>query len=356
MRIFEARPMGVNAPTEKAVQGTKEILKLVAGAKPTDVVICLISGGGSALLVAPSAGVALQDKQAVARLVAAAGADIEQLNGLRRCLSDVKGGGLARHCNARRLYAVLISDVMGDPLRTIASGPCVLDQQPDFRGALDMLRQLGIDGDPRLAAVVSHLKEKQGCVAEQRKTLPSVQHVVLANNADAVDAAGVRAVELGYQYIMQAATSAEGDVERVAEQALRVAKQLLTKPGFDCWISGGEPSVTLPAEPGKGGRNQHLALRVLDGLIESGWPLSADLPGDFAFVSGGTDGEDGPTDAAGAWFDQSVFRESQRLGIQRQPYLNGADAYRYFERTGGLLRTGPTGTNVCDLRVALVRR
>lgn len=360
IHLHAARPAGANLPTELAVEGTRRILDIVGDCDRSDVVVCLLSGGGSALLVAPRAGISLADKQAVAREMAAAGGNIEQLNAVRRALSCVKGGGLARACQAGRLITLIVSDVIGDPLQTIASGPTVYDASVAPLVALNALEQLGLVHAPRLANVVRTLE--QDCAsAVDRRVEPEnqagcrVEHIILGNNADAIDAAGVKAVELGYRYVMQGASAVEGDVLDVAKSATQAIQQLMAQDQIDCWISGGEPTVTLPRQGGgRGGRNQQLALAVLSQLQQCGWPeRSSPMSRELVFLSGGTDGEDGPTDAAGAWIDAGIAQSSTSLKLGLHDYLQRADAYSFFEQVGGLIVTGPTGTNVCDLRVAL---
>lgn len=358
IRLFAARPAGCNEPTEEAVRGTELILRLVQKTGPGDLVICLLSGGGSALLVAPPMGVRLEDKLAVAQVLAAAGANIEQLNRVRRALSDVKAGGLARACQAPRLVTLIISDVLGDPLQTIASGPTVTDIAGQPATALEVLEKLKLLDHPRLENVTQYLRNApRRADMRDRSDAPVIEHIILGNNADAVDAAGVKAVELGYAYALRAATTSEGDVSQVAKQVLRAIEQFSVQTAVDCWISGGEPTVRLPANGGgKGGRNQHLALYVLNEMMRGGWPERGSSPMQLAFVSGGTDGEDGPTDAAGAVFDQHLARQAQAARLSADDYLRRADAYTFFNQLDGLIRTGPTGTNVCDLRVALAPR
>ncbi len=365
IHLHAARPAGLNWPTDAAVFGTEQILNHVRQATSDDLVVCLLSGGGSALLVAPRSGVSLVDKQAIAREIAAAGGNIEQLNAVRRAVSEVKGGGLARACKAARLLTLVISDVLGDPLETIASGPTWLASVPDPQLAWETLKQLGLRHAPSLSNVVRCLEEQIGTTHSSTSEAAvvynsstdqrcQVEHVILGNNADAIDAAGVKAVELGYRYVMQGAQRAEGDVLEVAHSAVAAIEQLTHQDQIDCWISGGEPTVTLPADgAGKGGRNQQLALAVLHELQSLGWPSNDSSCRPLVFISGGSDGEDGPTDAAGAWIDTEIARRATALGLDTAGYLRRADAYSFFERVGGLLQTGPTGTNVCDLRVAL---
>jgi hydroxypyruvate reductase len=357
IHLHSARPAGINEPTEAAVYGTQKILELVKQASHHDLVLVLLSGGGSALLVATPDGITLGDKQAVAQLIAAAGGNIEQLNTVRRAISEVKGGKLARACRAARMITLIISDVLGDSLPTIASGPTILAAHTEPAHALNVLRELNLQNDPRLQRVFEYLSTAPRSPAPvgRGQTNPAVEHVILANNATAVDAAGVHAVELGYRYVMQSARGPEGDVLHLASQLSVGVEQLLVQDQVDCLISGGEPTVRLPdaKHRGKGGRNQQLALAVMNTLLQRGWP--SHYSRSCIFLSGGTDGEDGPTTAAGAYFDRQVLENAISQGLQLNDFLNRADAYSFFERCGGLIQTGPTNTNVCDLRIAIAR-
>ncbi len=360
IHLHAARPAGKNEPTEAAVFGTQQILELIGNCNARDVVICLLSGGGSAVLAAPRPGLSLADKQAVAHEIAAAGGNIQQLNTVRRALSSVKGGGLARACRAGRLLTLVISDVLGDPLETIASGPTVVSASVDAPQALDVLQQLGLETNPKLTNVVRFLQRDATKLKAPEMVCSEVSHVILGNNADAVDAAGVKAVELGYRYVMQSASGPEGDVLELSKFASEAIEQLTTQGEIDCWISGGEPTVKLPSNgAGRGGRNQQLTLAILHELCPRGVPRQANGANsgrDYVFVSGGTDGEDGPTDAAGAYFNSQVLAQVELLQLEPELYLTRADAYSFFEQVGGLLKTGPTGTNVCDLRIALAEK
>lgn len=358
IHLHAARPAGMNEPTEAAVLGTRQILKLVQESAPSDLVIVLLSGGGSALLVAPPAGVTLQDKQAVAQLIAGAGGNIEQLNCVRRALSDVKGGGLARACRAARMVSLIISDVLDDSLQTIASGPTLTNAKRDAGEALLALEQLKLTHEPRLQNICNYLRRNSVArsSSSQPSSSPSVEHVILANNATAVDAAGTRAVELGYRYLMQSARTSEGDVGALARHLSGAVEQLLGQREVDCLISGGEPTVLLPdpSQRGIGGRNQQLALCIMESLRKLGWPQSnGRLSRPFVFLSGGTDGEDGPTTAAGAMFDLETLDRAMAANVSIIDYILRADAYSFFKRFGGLIETGPTNTNVCDLRICL---
>jgi hydroxypyruvate reductase len=373
------RPAGVNEPRPEGVDGTRRILQLVASLGPDDICFCLLTGGGSALLPAPVPGISLDDKIRVTRLLSAAGANIEQLNTVRRSLSLVKGGGLARACRAGRLITLIISDVLGDPLEVIASGPTV-PASTTADDAIDVIDELSLREEPGMASIIDYLEQRarkgwlrsnsdEAWLATSRQTSPGargplpggaleravfsdVTHLVLGNNATAVDAAGAEAERLGYLHAMISAMSAEGSAEGVgahlAEMALRMVAAV-REPGPDCLISGGEPTVTLvdKSRRGKGGRNTQLALAALAQL--------GDCEG-IAILSAGTDGEDGPTDAAGAFVTADVVRATRELKLDPRDFLARNDAYAFFRRAGGLFVTGPTHTNVCDVRVVLVDR
>ncbi len=350
IHLHVGRPAGVNEPRPEGVEGARQMLRDVSSLGPSDLCICLLSGGGSALLPAPAAGVSLADMIAITKLLAASGATIDQLNCVRRQLSDIKGGGLARACTAGTLVTVIISDVLGDPLKTIASGPTVeCNEGPT--AALDTLANLGLSDHPDAAPIVAYLKNQQGHAGHLKSAGPAcdVHHVILANNATAVDAAGMEAERLGYNHAMICASESEGPAEDVGRHLAQMAQTMRNQPGPNCLITGGEPTVVLaPRElRGMGGRNQQLVLAALAEL------------GDchrIALLSGGTDGEDGPTDAAGAVIDEQVAAAAQQERLDQTDYLARNDAYSFFEPLDGLIKTGPTGTNVCDVRVVVVEQ
>lgn len=347
IHLHPARPPGVNEPRPEGVAGARQMLAMVAGLTPRDLCLCLLSGGGSALLPAPAAGVSLEDKIQLARLASAAGANIEQLNVIRRQVSDIKGGGLARACCAGVLVTLILSDIPGDRLPLVASGPTIATEAgPDE--ALAVLDELGLLNHPDLAAVIEHLERRQRGPNDESPIMSELHTFVLANNATAVDAAGMEAERLGYQHAMISATKPEGPAEQVGRHLAQMALEMRDRGGPNCLISGGEPTVTLvpPDQRGKGGRNQQLALAALEVLGGCDH---------VALLSGGTDGEDGPTDAAGAWVDSQIVLQANRLGLSAADFLARNDAYHFFEQAGGLFKTGPTHTNVCDLRVVVVQ-
>ncbi len=355
IHLHGARPPGVNEPTEAGAAGAAEILRIVESLGPDDLCLCLISGGGSALMPAPVEGVTLADKLAVTRHLSAAGANIEELNTVRKQLSRIKGGGLARSCRAGRLVALIISDVLGDPLDVIASGPTVPDTSTP-EAALAVLARFHAADTGIPAEVFECLKRKRGqdsflCPKESPDPFLRVTNLIIGNNATAVDAAGQEAVRLGYSPAMISAKSSEGDAEEVGRHLAQMAQRMRDAPGPDCLISGGEPVVKLveASRRGLGGRNQQLVLAAAELL----WDGGAE---GMVLLSGGTDGEDGPTDAAGAILDAEVLRAARHRGLHPADFLARNDAYHYFAPLDALIKTGPTHTNVCDLRVALVNR
>jgi len=350
IRLHAARPAGSNFPTEQGVAGSRQMLDLVRNAGSDDVVLCLLSGGGSALLPLPAAGVTLQDKQQVTQLLHRCGASINEMNAVRKHLSDLKGGRLALACSARALFSLIISDVIGDPLDVIASGPTAADPTT-FADALAILERFQLMSQVP-AAVRQHLEQgASGHLAETLKTLPpNVHNILLGNNARALRAAQRQAEGLGYR-VLNLGSFLEGETQPVAVtlagvvRSIRADGQPVKAPA--CVLSGGETTVTLGAEHGRGGRNQEFVLTA-----------AAKLGGDglraVVVLSGGTDGEDGPTDAAGALADSGTLERAAQLGLSAADYLARHDAYTFFAATGDLLLTGLTETNVMDVRVMLV--
>jgi len=348
IHLHPARPAGINEPTEAGAEGAREILKIVEALTERDLCLCLISGGGSALLPAPVESISLADKLAVTRHLSGAGANIQELNTVRKQLSRVKGGGLMRACRAGRLVSLIISDVLGDPLDVIASGPTVEDSSTP-EASLAVLERFAAREGGVPQAVFDYLREKQ-----QQGPPPEpacrVANLVIGSLATAVEAAGREAERLGYSPTTEVATQCEGAAEDVGRALARAAAEARGRAGGpDCLVSGGEPVVTLveKSRRGLGGRNQQLVLAAMKEID--------DLTG-IALLSGGTDGEDGPTDAAGAVLDAEVAAAARARDLDPADYLARNDAYRFFEPLGALIRTGPTHTNVCDVRVVVIER
>jgi hydroxypyruvate reductase/glycerate 2-kinase len=337
-----ARPVGHNLPTAEGVRGVTAMLKLLAAAGPDDVAVCLLSGGGSALLPLPAPGITLEDKLAVTKAVAAAGATIGELNAVRKHLSAVKGGRLAEAFRGRNLFSLIISDVVGDPLDVIASGPTAPDPTT-FADARAVLDRYGIVPPP---AVAEHLRRAE---TETPKSLsPTVVNRVIGSNAVALAAAARHAAGLGYQILTPFGTALTGEASQVGRAIAGVMRSVRSHARPEqlpaCILAGGETTVTLGPDPGTGGRNQEL---VLAAMLRLGDELAG-----TCVLSGGTDGEDGPTDAAGAVATLDTWERAKPL--DPAGHLARHDAHPLFARCGGLLRTGLTGTNVMDVQVLLV--
>ncbi len=350
IRLHAARPAGSNQPTAEGVAGVQAMLDLVAQAGPQDVGLCLLSGGGSALLPAPVAGITLQDKQQITALLHACGATINEMNCVRKHLSAIKGGRLAQAFGARPLFSLIISDVIGDPLDVIASGPTAPDPTT-FADALAILERYNLR--PKAPpALLDHLERgRTGIIAETPKTLPrSVHNLILGNNGRALDAAQRQAEALGYS-VLNLGSYMEGETRQAAIALAGIARSIRAdgRPLHPplCLLSGGETTVTLGPSPGRGGRNQEFVLSAAVYLGTSGLR-------NMVVLSGGTDGEDGPTDAAGALADETTLTRAAAAGLNPAAYLERHDAYSFFEATGDLLKTGLTQTNVMDVRVTLI--
>jgi len=337
-------------PDEAGVRATRSLIDFVTGRGRRDLLICLISGGGSALSPAPVEGIALAEKQEVTRLLLACGATIHEINALRKHISRIKGGQLARLASPATLITLVLSDVVGDALDVIASGPTVPDTS-SFADCLDILQKYQLlDEVP--AAIRRHLEDGvSGAIPETPKPGDAVfartQTVIIGRNLQALEAAGRQATALGYQPLILS-SAIEGETREVAKVHAGIAKEVLASghpiAAPACILSGGETTVTLRGR-GKGGRSQEFALALALDIHKT--------PG-IAALSGGTDGTDGPTDAAGAVADWTTCARAERLGLQPRLALENNDAYPFFERLGDLLITGPTQTNVMDVRVMLV--
>lgn len=318
------RPAAANLPTPAVVAATQEILAAVAAAGPRDLVIAVITGGGSALLAAPRPGVTLEEKIALTKRLSESGADIVALNAARSTLSLVKAGGLAAACRAGRLVVLVLSDVMGDDLRVIASGPCMPRDQTTRSGTWTTA---------------------SGCL---------VQHLLLGSNATGVTAATAAVTSAGYD-LRPAPVSPDTTAETIGSDLAAVGLTLVAEATASgrplAIVSGGEATVTVPAVHGRGGRNQQTILAAIDAVrMRAGhWPDG------LLIASIGTDGEDGPTDAAGGRADAEVAAAIERLGLDVSAAVARCDAYPLLDVAGGLIRTGPTGTNVADVRIVLAR-
>jgi glycerate-2-kinase len=379
VEVRETRAPAENLPTPAAVAATREMLALLATLGHHDLAVAVVSGGGSALLAAPRAGVSLEEKIALTRLLSAAGAGITELNLVRQAMSDVKGGGLARACAAGRLLVLVLSDVIGDPLEFIASGPC-MRLAASAAAAVAVLERFGGTGAaPRLTALLraEAARADAGKAAAggsapgtgtEAGTGPAaragswttprgcrVEHVLLGTNATAVTAAARAAERLGYEVTARpAASAAQETADEVGRRLFRDGQALARAAAADgrprAIVEGGEAVVRLPANHGHGGRNQQTAAAALAaGEQAGGWPAG------LLVASLGTDGEDGPTTAAGGFADANVVARVATLGLDAAAAVARCDALPLLEAAGGLIVTGPTGTNVADVRIVLAR-
>jgi glycerate 2-kinase len=359
IHFHAARPPGRNEPTYEAMAGTAKIRQMLQSAPAQTLCICLLTGGGSALLVDPIPEVSLEEKLQVTQMLSRRGANIHQLNAVRMALSRVKGGGLLLQAPAQRWITLAISDVLDDHLPTLASGPTI-PRPFDWReNAMAVLEAMERKEEPWPMGVAMATKKWSDSLQMPHATLPAEgaiqsDYVLLANNQMALQAAFRHADRLAIRADSLPPDRDEGDWRSVAKQLVDRWIAIHDRQENDtarCILSGGEPTVTIPpSSRGKGGRNQQLSLGVLCRLLELG---RIDLLRRGTFLSAGTDGEDGPTDAAGAWIDQTTWTASQHLGLDPFDFLDRCDAYSFFDQVGTLFRTGPTRTNVCDLRIAL---
>lgn len=347
IKIHEA---GHPTPDQAGNDGAKKIYDILQETTVDDLVIFLLSGGGSALLPLPANNISLTEKQQTTNLLLSCGATINEINAVRKHISRLKGGRLANHAYPSPLVTLIISDVIGDPLDAIASGPTVPDPTTfgDCMAILDKYDIADKVPDSILQRINSGLS---GDIKETPKPDESVfqnaQNVIIANNTMAFKAAQRKTVELGYNTLMLS-TMIEGETREVAKVHAGIAKEIRksgnpVKPPA-CLLSGGETTVTIRGR-GLGGRNQEF---VLAASIEI-----AGLKNTIVF-SAATDGTDGPLNPAGAVADGSTSERAQKLNLDPNDYLKNNDSYRFFLTLGDLITTGPTNTNVMDIRIMLV--
>jgi hydroxypyruvate reductase len=346
-RGFQVIVGGHPTPSTASEQGGRRALELAASLPSDETLLVLLSGGASALMAVPADGVRLEDKQAATRQLLRAGADIHALNTVRKHLSAIKGGWLAARA-AGPCLAFAISDVVSDDLSVIGSGPTVPDAST-FREALDILRRFGgEDAYPR--AVVHRLTGgAQGQIPETPKphdpALARAQTTVIGGRRNAMEGAIREAESRGYQ-VIRIDDAVLGEARIAGPSHLRaVVASAATAGRPACVVSSGETTVRVAGD-GKGGRNQEFGLACAEALAAIG--------GMAVMASVGTDGIDGPTDAAGARVDSTTIDRARAARLQPQAFLERNDSYRFFEALGDLIQTGPTGTNVGDLQIILL--
>jgi glycerate 2-kinase len=336
---------GHPVPDKAGLLGAGQIRHILQRATPRDLVLVLISGGGSALLPSPIEGISLADLQTLTTQLLRAGATITEINCIRKHLDNLKGGRLAQLANGAQVAALILSDIVGNPLDMIASGPTVADPTT-YADALALLERYALLESTPPAILLTLRKGANGELAETPKpgdaALAQVNNVIIASNDIAVDTAEAEAQRQGFNTLVLT-TYLEGEAREVGKVLASLAKQVLTdgrpvkRPA--CILLGGETTVTLRGT-GKGGRNQELALSAAIALQGLKGVLLASLA---------TDGSDGPTDASGALVEGDTLSRAQALGLDAHAYLADNNSYPFFNALGDLLLTGPTNTNVNDV-------
>ena len=383
----ETRPAGANIPTALAVAATQEMISMLSTLGSNDLAIAVVTGGGSALLVAPREGVSLEDTIAVTNFLSAAGATIQELNAVRQAASTVKAGGFARACHAGRLVVLVLSDVVGDRLDVIASGPCMPIPSP-AREAFAILNRYGVVAAGVASQFVRWIESEatgvpdvggsqKAASADGSWTTASgcrVSHLLIGSNETAVQAAAAEAIGRGYTiqdrgetiqdrgYTIQDRGGHDPDAAKASVEAETIGWRLALE-AVGLWqsardgrrplaiIEGGEATVQVPADHGTGGRNQQTVIAAMDCIASSGGPW----PEGLLIASVGTDGEDGPTDAAGGYSDAAIASLAIAHHLDVTSAAMRCDAYPLLNAVGGLIRTGPSGTNVADVRIVLAR-
>lgn len=350
LKSIKVNEAGHPLPDEAGVRGTLEILDLLQRCDERSLVFFLVSGGGSALLPCPADGLTLDDKQRMTQVLLECGATIHEINALRKHISHVKGGRLARAAYPATVVALILSDVVGDSLDSIASGPTVPDTS-SFADCLRVIERYRIQ-EKIPPAVKSYLD--RGATGELEETpkpgdpvFHKVHNLIVGSNRLALSAAKNRAEELGYHGLILSSLI-QGETREAAGIHAAVGKEILETgnplPRPACVISGGETTVTIRGK-GLGGRNQEFALAAAMAISGSEG---------IVVLSGGTDGTDGPTDAAGAIVDGATVQKAREKGLNAERHLQNNDSYHFFQPLEDLLVTGPTFTNVMDLRLVLV--
>jgi len=337
-------------PDVAGVRGAKHILDLASQAEENDLIVCLLSGGGSSLMPQPSAGVSLRDKRRVTDMLLKSGATINEINAVRKHISAFKGGWLAKRAYPATVVNLTLSDVVGDPLDSIASGPTVPDSST-FQGAIEILKRYGLWSKIPLSVKKVLLSGQKGLIPETPKAgdkaFEKVHNIVIGNNMTASLAAYNSLKKAGLHTLLLS-SCVEGQARDVGVVFASMAKEIAASgnpvPKPAGIVAGGETTVTVVGK-GKGGRNQEIALGAalkiggMDGVV---------------VASLSTDGVDGPTDAAGALADGKTMLRSNELGLNPRKFLVDNDSYSFFSRLGDFIFTGLTGTNVDDVSVIVV--
>jgi len=348
VRLIEA---GHPVPDEAGYKGAQAVAKMAESFGKKDLVFCLISGGGSALLPLPVSGVSLEEKQDTTKQLLQCGASIHEINTVRKHLSRIKGGGLARMAHPSTLISLILSDVIGNDLDVIASG-CTVGDRSTFADCQRILSKYDLT-----TAIPDSVRAylQKGLEGKREETpkpddpiFKKTTTIIIGSNTQCLEAAEQKAKERGFNTLILS-SFVEGETKEVARVHGAILKEIVHSgrpiPAPACIVSGGETTVTIHGQ-GEGGRNQEFVLAC--GIDIAGWSGTA-------VFSAGSDGTDGPTDAAGAYADWRMVDRAERLGLDPQHYLKNNDSYHFFQKLGDLVTTGPTNTNVMDIRLLLVR-
>lgn len=348
---IETVECGHPIPDDEGVKATLRLLSTVSNLTSKTLVICLFSGGGSALLPAPVHGISLKEKQQATKLLLEAGCTIDEINTVRKHISRIKGGLLAKAAHPAKVISLILSDVIGDRLDTISSGPTCPDNTT-YKDCLKLIRKYGLEGQlPKSVAdlIMERANNRRNETPNhQSHWFSKVQNIIIGNNKMALESAESKARDLGYKTLLLT-SCLQGEAKEVGIVLSSIAKEVklngrpISRPA--CLLSGGETTVKIKGK-GVGGRNQELALSAAI-QIEN-------LP-DVVLLSCGTDGNDGPTDATGAIIDGKTVAEGVALGNSATEFLANNNSYSFFSDINRLIKTGPTGTNVMDVQIILVK-
>jgi len=328
LRRIVLHEAGHPIPDQRGVEGARRIAQIARDSGRRDLLMCVISGGASALMPLPAPGNTLARKKEITRRLLASGANIHEINTVRKHMSAIKGGHLAALADPATMIALILSDVIGDDLSAIGSGPTVRDPTT-CTDAAEVLRRYGIPA-PQLT--------------ETPKAPSRAQNVIVGSNRQSIDRAAKKARELGYRPIVLS-TTIDGETRDIARMHAALVREAILRSHKNlCFLSGGETTVTIRGK-GLGGRNQEFVLAAA---------IALEKTSGVTIFSAGTDGIDGPTPAAGAVADASTLLRACTLKLDPRSFLDNNDSYHFFEKAGGLVKTGPTGTNVMDVRILLI--
>lgn len=336
-------------PDGKSESAGKRLLEFCNSCGPNELVFGVISGGASSLMEMPADGLSLDDLSKTTQALLSCGATIHEMNCIRKHLSQIKGGRLAREIFPAASVNFILSDVMGDDLSVIGSGPTVADKTT-FADAWKLIEKYKLT-NKLPANVITHIKDAKDETPKVGDfNLSGTRNILVGTNRQALAAARKKAQELGYETLILS-HEIQGEASTVAHKFFNFSKELEKNPRMKkpaCILAGGETTVTLQGT-GIGGRNQEIALAYVCCLIDQ---TNNSL--EQIFLSASTDGSDGPTDATGAFASMKILEAARNLGLDPEEYLDNNDSYNFFKATGGHLKTGPTETNVCDLQVLLI--